>query len=244
MKKIILVLIALALANCQSKSTDTQPEKTVTIVDEAEPTQPQTDWVWDPEPWVMAPDTAKPNILSIGDSISGGYLAALTRNMADYDVKHPNDNCRNSQYTLENIDSWLNDFQNNDIIVWNNGVWDSTADYWRDAYGAPPLSNYGTTPAQYESNLVQIARKMKATGARVIFLTTTHIQGPPFNIGYETTLNEIAKRVLPSEGVEVMDLYAVSLTVKHMRPNQWDVHYTREGAQVMADAIAKYIRGQ
>jgi hypothetical protein len=239
--------MTLVITNCADSQKNSVLEKKIEIIDQVDPTpqpkEPEHVWVYDPEPWAAPQDTEKPNILSIGDSISVGYLAALSRNMPEYDIMHPNDNCRNSFYTLENIDSWLALFPNNDMILWNNGVWDTTADYWPRQYSTAPIEWYGTTTAQYESNLIQIARKLKATGSRVIFLTTTHILGPPFNLGYELELNAIAKRVLPLEGVEIFDLYAVSLPLKDARPNQWDVHFNREANQVFADEINKYIRG-
>ena len=243
MKKTILILMTLIIANCAQRASMIE-ETTVEMIDESP--KEEYVWVYDPEPWTAPVDSAKPNILSLGDSISVGYMAALTRELPEYDVMHPNDNCRNSFYTLENVDSWLAQFPNNDVIIWNNGVWDSTTDYWYNTnkdFVKSPSSWYGTTLAQYESNLIAIARKLKSTGSRVIFLTTTDIHSPPFEPLKEIQLNEIAKRVLPAEGIEIMDLHAVSMSISNAHPNQWDVHFTRDANITFAKEINKFIRG-
>lgn len=251
MKRIILVLFSLVLANCASKKSESALVETVIeVVDEVEPVKPAEpiqNWVYDPEPWTFPVDTAKPDIVSIGDSISGGYLASLTRNMTDYDVKHPDDNCRNSHYTLSKIDQWIADYPQAEVYVWNNGVWDSAWLWWYEAYADKSINQrewYDTPLDQYESNIIAIARKLKATGKRVIFVTTTHIVGPPFKAGNELILNDIARRVLPGEGVEIVDIYTASASNPNNHPNQWDVHFTREANQVFGDIIAKFIKGE
>lgn len=242
--KILLILAFTLIIGCspQKENTDLTASSPAT---EPVQTTPEYVWVYDPEPWSPTPDTEKPNLLSIGDSISVGYITALSREMSEYDVKHPDDNCRNSFYTLANVDSWLNEFQDNSIIIWNNGVWDSTTEYWYETnkdFVQAPREWYGTSLANYESNLIQIARKLKATGARVVFLTTTEIKSPPFEPLKELLLNEIAKRVLPAEGVEVFDLHKLSTEIPNSRPNQWDVHFTREANVIFAQKIAEFLK--
>lgn len=250
MKYLITILMSLFLINCANKTSTVEPMAIVVFEDlpapaKEEPT-PIQNWVYDPEPWIETPDTIKPDIVSIGDSISGGYIAALTRNMLEtHDVKHPNDNCRNSHYTLSKIDQWIADYPQADIFVWNNGVWDSAWMWWYEAYADKTINQrewYDTPLDQYESNIIAIARKLKATGKRVIFVTTTHILGPPFKIGNELVLNEIAKRVLPSEGIEIVDIYPISASTPNAHPNPWDVHFTREVNQKLADIISDFIK--
>jgi len=190
-------------------------------------------------------DTFLPNVLVLGDSISIGYTGPVSEILGDvYDVRHPDENCKNSYYTLENVDRWLEEYPKNDIITWNNGLWDT----FLDEYRSPnyPADWYGTDLEDYEDRLILIARKLKATGARVIFFTTTDIPSGAytFEVGKEIQLNEIAKRVLPAEGVEVVDLNEFALTITAHHYNEADVHYTDRGNELLGEFVSDVIMGE
>ena len=207
-------------------------------------TEPEKEWVQTPTTnWGKNYNTELPNILVIGDSISIGITGPLSRALFDeYDVFHPADNCRNSYFTLHNLDRWLDMpryAENLEIIVWNNGIWDSLFDDWD--IGEDPREWFGVSIEEYEENIIQIAEKMEATGKRIIFFTTTEIVGGPFKKGMEIELNEIAKRVLPNYGIEIIDMYQIAIDERAEHPISYDVHFTDEGNEILADALKDFI---
>lgn len=244
--RIILILFFLILTNCGEIKKEISPlQETPSPIKEIVPPI----WVETPEPPNFGNniDTSNPNMLILGDSISIGYTGPLIKILGDkFDIRHPVENCRNSYYTLQNLDNWLLDYGNNSIITWNNGIWDSARHDWWELYvDYAPDSWYGVSLSDYENNIIQIARKLKSTGARVIFFTTTNIPSNSgvFEIGKELVLNDIAKRVLPFEGVEVYDLYSFGLTIPdaHTSPNYGDVHFKNEANYKIADWISKIV---
>lgn len=232
------------ISTCSSCGTD----KAQVVVDatlpspqpvpEATPTHPWVQTPWTPS-WGASKDGPLPNVLVLGDSISIGYTGATYDLLKDqFDVMHPADNCRNSSYTLAHVDQWLAEIPNAQVITWNNGIWNTVRDSQRTP--GDPVTWFGTTPEQYESDIIQIARKLKATGARVIFFTTTDVSptASTFESGKEEVLNEIAKRVLPSEGIEVYDLNAFAKQSGAEHQATFDVHFTEAGNKVLGAYVA------
>ncbi len=268
LQRIALALYALAYLSACQKPTPAAPAPVVAIQEpytvpseapspepSAEPTpvpspSPTPPWNQTPEhEWGAPVDTALPNVRVLGDSISVGYTDALYDILKDeYDVMHPQDNCRNTVYTLERLDQWTSSADA--IVVWNNGLWDQVRPEWYDEYMAStgmPREWYTQTDAEYEANLITIATKLKANGSRVLFMTTTDVQyfaSGTFTYQRELVLNDIAKRVLPPLGVEVLDLNAFALTIPDAHPSIWEVHFEKSASKLMAEYIAKAIRGQ
>ena len=181
----------------------------------------------------------RPILFSVGDSISIGYDPKLAQDAAyQYQLIRPNDNCRNSYYTLQNIDLWLSQLPKPPtLIVWNNGIWNTVVGYAGD-----PVQDQMTSVYDYTVQIQAIATKLKATGARVVFLTTTHIDPNTsvFTAGYEVQLNQAAQNVLPSMGVEVLDLNAFSLSLEADKVDP--VHYNQDGFNKLGDFIAEYLQ--
>lgn len=240
MKISMALTLLVSLAACGGCGKSNSPDPTPSP-------SPSSGWVQTP-PFVdgATVDGPLPNILSVGDSISGGYVSFLYDRLKDqYDVHHSTDNDRNSFYTMTNWQSWT--WPNDNIIVWNNGIWDCALQSWHDQYvPLEPIAYYGTTLAEYQANIIATATAMKATGARVIFLTTTDIpsQAWPFDLsGKENQLNTIAKTVLPPLGVEVYDLHDFALAIPNAHPNVSDVHFNPNANYLMAWYIAQAIAG-
>ena len=180
------------------------------------------------------------NLMVVGDSISLGYLKPLAAELtSNFNVYHPEENCRNSWYTLQNIDSWLNSSKSPDVIIWNNGIWNVV----REELSTQPgqiREQYGTTLEQYESDLRAIGMKLKATNARVIFLTTTAIDSARTENYFDTQkinqLNDVAYRVMSELGIEVKDLHAESLTIQD---ELFDgIHFSAAGNSKIAKFIS------
>lgn len=172
---------------------------------------------------------ARPEVMSIGDSISIGYAPFLG--------VHPDANCRNTVYTKENLDAWLAapEFALKKAIVWNNGLWNAVVP--AQIPGGEPVRWYTTTDSAYQADLIEIGTKLVATGKPVYFVTTTPIVGPVFTAGREITFNTIAKTVLPPLGITIIDLYALTVLHPEWRIASDDVHYFPTASSMMAKYI-------
>ena len=75
----------------------------------------------------------KKNIFLIGDSIREGYCALTREALSDLaEVFYVNDNCRNTQYVITNLNNWANLFSDPDrvdLVQFNCGHWDVA--HWR-----------------------------------------------------------------------------------------------------------------
>lgn len=178
-----------------------------------------------------------PKLLIIGDSISIGYTPVVSSMLSGkYQVQRIPDNAKNSWFTLSQVEYYLSQCADCSTIVWNNGIWNTfRADIDKGNCGF-------TTDAEYEEQITLIAKRLKATGARVLFMTTTEVTDPfNFDVGKEIDLNEIASRVLPGLGVEIHDLNAVSLLHRRNHIADGDVHYTKEGYQFLGEFVVESV---
>ncbi len=187
-----------------------------------------------------------PKLLIIGDSISIGYTPVVKEMLAgEFQVQRIHDqdpgdlnNAKNSWFTLSQIEYYLSQCPDCSTIVWNNGIWNTFR-------AEIDKGNCGhTTEDEYEAEITLIAKRLKQTGARVLFMTTTEVIDPVnFEPGKEIRLNEIAKRILPGLGIEIHDLNAVSLENRDLHIGAQDVHYTIEGYQVLGNFVVESVLG-
>jgi acyl-CoA thioesterase-1 len=100
--------------------------------------------------------------------------------------------------------------------------------------------------AQYEANLKTLVQRLKKTGAKLIWCSTTPVpEGVKGRVpGEEVKYNAAAGRVMQAEGVPVDDLCAFvgapqNRTVLGGKPK--DVHYTEAGSKALAVEVVKAI---
>jgi dienelactone hydrolase len=92
-----------------------------------------------------------------------------------------------------------------------------------------------------------LVAKLKATGARLVFATTTPVvpdsAGPLRHPADPVRYNAAARRIIRGDTAEVNDLYVFSLPrlAEIQRPN--NVHFTPEGSKLLAEQVATKIRG-
>lgn len=178
----------------------------------------------------------RPNVLLIGDSISIGYTLAVRRILKERaNVHRIGENGGPTSNGVEKLDAWLGSGRW-DVIHFNFGLHDikrMDGGQWQ-----VPLHRYG-------ENLSRMTRRMKQTGAKLIFATTTPVPegrlNPPRIPGDEVRFNEAALDVMKREGVAVNDLYA------HAKPNleAWqlpaNVHFNETGYRKLAEQVAAAI---
>lgn len=184
-----------------------------------------------------------PRVLLIGDSISIGYTLPTRALLAGKaNVHRIPANGGPTTRGLENLDRWLGE-STWDVIHFNFGLHDLKH---ADARGNIVDVDRGprqVDPDAYRENLRRIVARLKRTGARLIWCTTTPI--PPGAKGRvpgdELEYNAVAAEVMRDEGIEVNDLHAFAAARLAEIGKPADVHYTPEGSEALAAQVAERI---
>lgn len=187
-----------------------------------------------------------PRVLLIGDSISIGYTPA-TRELlkGKANVHRIGTNGGPTINGLKNLKSWLGDSKW-DVIHFNWGLHDlkhigEKGDTIVDV--KTPGARMQVSIGDYEKNLTELVTQLKATGAKLIWCTTTPVpEGAKGRIpGDEVKYNEAAARVMKSAGVAINDLYAhASKRISEIQ-NKADVHFSGTGSKYLAEKVAAEI---
>jgi acyl-CoA thioesterase-1 len=175
-----------------------------------------------------------PRVLLLGDSISIGYTLPVREILAGKaNVHRPATNCSSTGNALKNLDAWLGEGKW-DVIHFNFGLHDAKL---------PPEGIRHAPPEVYGRNLRELVRRLQATGARLVWATTTPVPNggfisPTRRFGDIDQYNAVARQVMEENGVGIDDLNAA--ITPHLaatqRPN--DVHYNDEGSAILAKAVA------
>jgi len=201
--------------------------------------------VWSAEPPkkapspVLAPITdvaGLPRVLLIGDSISMGYtlpVRELLKGKAN--VHRIPANGGPTKNGLANLSKWLGTGKW-DLIHFNWGIHDLKH---------MPDGKRQVEAADYEANLRTLVGKLKATGAKLIWCSTTPIPAGELNpkrtFGQVSDYNEIAARVMKELGVPINDLNAWITPRFDEFHKPKDLHYTDAGSAFLAEKVAKEI---
>jgi lysophospholipase L1-like esterase len=186
-----------------------------------------------------------PRVLLIGDSISIGYTIPTREKLKGVaNVHRIPVNGSSSDVGLSKLDAWLatgGTEKKWDVIHFNWGLHDLK--HWKD--GKLDLAGPRLIPIEtYEKNLREIVARLKKTGAKLIFATTTPVpEGSGGRVaGDEVQYNEAALRVMKSEGVAINDLHAFASPqlAKIQRPQ--NVHFNADGHTALAEQVAAEIR--
>jgi acyl-CoA thioesterase-1 len=223
MKKILIILVCLVTAvhaqQPDKKSPARKPDASLAAI---------TD-----EPGL-------PRVLLIGDSISMGYtLPVRERLKGKANLHRIPRNGGSTKDGLQFIDAWLGAGKW-DVIHFNWGLHDLK--HLKD--GKLDLTGPQVTPLEeYEANLRKLVKRMKATGAKLIWATTTPVpEGSGGRAaGDEVKYNEAASRVMKDEGVKTDDLHALCLPNLEAWQRPQNVHFTAAGSGDIAVIVAAEI---
>src|ERR1017187_10263423 len=93
--------------------------------------------------------------------------------------------------------------------------------------------------AAYEENLRQLVARLKATGAKLVWGSTTPVPaGSNGRVqGDEAKYNEAAARVMREAGIPIDDLHAVVVSGPADMQLPKNVHFTNEGYGILARAV-------
>ena len=179
-------------------------------------------------------DPALPRVLLIGDSISIGYTIPVREALAGKaNVHRPAANCGPTIRGLESLDEWLGE-DSWDVIHFNWGLHDLK---YMDGKQQVP-------PAEYEKNLGELVKRLKKTGARLIWCSTTPVPegcSPPRTNDDVLAYNAVAKKIMDANGVAIDDLCAFALPKLKEIQREANVHFTPEGSVVLAGQVAASI---
>lgn len=183
----------------------------------------------------------RPRVLLIGDSIAGGYfphakgLAAKRMDLFLAAEKSKVEVIMATPVAVKHLDEWLGDGRW-DVVHFNFGLHDlkiiDPADAGQENPNRLPVGKGKpwVTVEQYAENMRAIVRRLKRTGAKLVWCTTTPV--PPGAAGRvagsEVAYNAAALEVMQAEGVQVNDLHAFIGTGEQRLANggrPHDVHY-------------------
>lgn len=178
-------------------------------------------------------------IALLGDSIRQiGYGTVVPQMLGDdYEVFQPAENCRFSKYTLRGLFDWKDGLEGCDIVHWNNGLWDTVTNRPDDE----PFS----TPEEYVTNMLRIAKYLKAHHRVVIFATTTPVR-KEFKDNDNRRIAKYNALVVPELeklGVIINDLNGlVSADIDGLIRDDDNVHLNEKGIKLCGEQVAEYIR--
>ena len=185
-------------------------------------------------------DPNLPRVLLIGDSISIGYTTRVRERLnGKANVHRIPENGRSTGYALGRLDAWLGD-ESWDVIHANWGLHD--VKYLKD--GALDLGGTReTTDADYGRNLEELVGRLAATGAVVIWASTTPIpEGAAGRVrGEEVAINRIAAGVMERRGIAIDDLHALVAPRLGDLQQPANVHFNQAGYAVLGDHVAAAI---
>jgi hypothetical protein len=184
-----------------------------------------------------------PRVLLIGDSISMGYTVPVRELLTGKaNVHRIPTNGGPTTNGLKNLTDWLGSSKW-DVIHFNWGLHDLkyvAANSAEMVDAKTPGAHQQVPPAEYEQNLTKLVEQLKASGAKVIWCSTTPVpEGTKGRVaGDEVKYNEIAARVMAAAQVPTDDLCAhASAKLKEVQLPA-NVHYSPAGYQYLAEKVA------
>jgi len=187
-----------------------------------------------------------PNVLIIGDSISIGYTEPLVKIlMGKAKIVHNDGNAQHSRNGLAKLDSWLGETKW-DVIHFNHGLHDlKYVDDKGKNTKSKETGHIQIDLEEYEKNMEAIVIRLKKTGAKLIFATTTPYPdkpaGPLREAEQAEKYNTVALKVMKKHQVAVNDLYSFVLPKLKELQRPENVHFTSKGSTALAKEVAKHI---
>ncbi len=202
--------------------------------------------------WGALAADALPKALIIGDSISIGYTPLVKAALSNrVEVVHAPGNNAATVTGLKHLDKWLGG-KRWDVIHFNWGLHDmkyvdpATADTDMAKLVSVATGKQWVPVEAYEENLKELVRRLKQSGAKLIWCSTTPVpEGANGRVpGDEAKYNAAALRVMQAEGVPVNDLCAFvgdPANRAKLGGKPKDVHYTEAGSRALAGEVVKAI---
>lgn len=196
-------------------------------------------------------DATLPRVLLIGDSISMGYTVPVRdRLKGKANVHRPLTNAGPTTRGLAELDNWLAAANTGgpsdrkwDVIHFNFGLHDLKYADGKGTIADVTTGKQQVPPAEYERNLRELVKRLRATDAALVWCSTTPVpEGTTGRIaGDEVRYNDVAARVMKEGGVATNDLFAFSKARLADIQRPANVHFSDEGSTVLAEQVAEAI---
>ncbi|MDP6637361.1 MAG: family 20 glycosylhydrolase [Phycisphaerae bacterium] len=188
----------------------------------------------------------KKRVLILGDSTSMRYSPILKKIYPEVDIVRPGGNHQGTVTALKHIDKWLGK-DKWDVIHFNFGLHDfKHVDPKTGKSSNNPEHPFWAPPEQYRKNLEAIVKRLKKTGAILIFATTTPV---PKDEHYRVidnrmspVYNKIALEIMKKNNVLINDLYNYTLPNLDKWQQKKDVHFHKLGSTRIAEKIKESIK--
>ena len=200
-------------------------------------------------------DPKLPRVLIIGDSVSVAYTLDVRKNLAGIANVHriaANGGSTRTALGDYGLVRWLKPGEKWDVIHFNEGLHDLSYRFPDDRdkndkgeYASP--TNGGrpnVSLEQYEKNLRLIVARLRQTGAKLIFASTTPVpesDAAKYVKDSELPYNAVAKKVMAEEGVTWNDLWAVVKPRQAELQGKRNVHFMASGSAVLAKQVAEAV---
>ena len=184
-----------------------------------------------------------PRVLLIGDSISIGYTLPVREALqGKANVHRIPTNGGPTSNGVANLDKWLGD-KKWDVIHFNWGLHDLKFVDEKGQLSNAQTGKHQIPLEQYEQNLRQLTQRLKKTGAKLIWCSTTPVPegAAGRKPGDELRYNDAAAKVMKEFGVPTDDLYSFAQPRLKEIQLPANVHFTREGSIVLAEQVSKTI---
>ncbi|MEI6713330.1 MAG: SGNH/GDSL hydrolase family protein [Verrucomicrobiota bacterium] len=202
----------------------------------------------------ITPNPALPNVLLLGDSISIGYHSAVSEGLAGkanvfrpWNTKNgAAENCSDTSNGVAKLEAWLALNPKWDVIHFNWGLHDiKHVKAGTSEVSSNPEDPSLRTLAEYQANLEAIIPKLKATGAKLIFCTTTPVapetKGPFRRDEDVVTYNAAAIKIMEAHSIAINDLYSFAKPQLDKIQLPVNVHYSPEGSKVLGAEVVKKV---
>ena len=231
MKQLILIttlILGLAVASAADASKPAAPAKPKKI---------------DPAFVPITDDPKLPRVLLIGDSISVGYtLPVRERLQGKANVHRVLENGGATSNGLKKLEKWLGNGKWA-VIHFNWGLHDLKYLDENGKYVTPDKGKQVSPLPEYEKNLRDLVAKLKASGAKLIWCSTTPV--PDGSAGRvkdsEIEYNRVAEKIMKENGVAIDDLHALAVSRLAEIQLPKNVHFTPDGSKVLALQVAACI---
>ena len=201
------------------------------------------------KPATLTGQSTIPNALILGDSISIAYTPLVVKKLkGKVNVSRPKTNCGDTHRYLKSLPNWLGD-KKWDVIHFNVGLHDLCYRHSDSKVQGNRDKKNGTIAvplAEYEKNLEKIVATLNATGAQLVWASTTMVPDGEAGriVGDDVKYNEVARKIMEKHGVQINDLHALSATFpSSLFRKPGDVHYLPAGSEKLADQVVVAIQG-
>ncbi len=191
-----------------------------------------------------------PRVLLLGDSISMGYHDAVERALdGEAVVVRPRENCEGTLKGERRVESWIAlDGGNFDLIHFNFGLHDLKRVEEDGKNSDDPSDARQSELPEYERRLEAICDVLEATGATLVFATTTPVPAggvrPHRDPDDVERYNAAAKAIMARRGIAIDDLESFARPRLEQLQRPRDVHFTAAGSQALGEQVVTAIRAQ